>query len=54
MNYNELIAENKKEVNFENLQNELNAVEAFVDKCLKYICECSSSLAERDFNVSSM
>lgn len=54
MNYEALIAVHKKEADFENLQNELNAVEAFIEKCLKFVCECSGSVAERDYNVSSL
>ena len=54
MRYEELITENKKEVNYENLQNELSAVQAFVDKCLKFVCENTSSKAERDYNVTSL
>lgn len=54
MNYETLITENKKEADFENLQKELNAVEAFIDKCLKFVCECSGSVAERDYHVSSL
>lgn len=54
MNYNELVTENKKEANYENLQNELSAVEAFVDKCLKFVCECSGSVAERDYEAKSL
>ena len=54
MDYEKLITENKKEANFENLQNDLNKVEAFIDKCLKLVCESTSSVAERDYNVSSL
>ena len=54
MNYEELITENKKETNFENLQDEISAVEAFINKCLKFVCENTSSNAERDYNVTSM
>ena len=54
MDYEKLITENKKEANFENLQNDLNKVEAFIDKCLKFVCESTSSVAERDYNVSSL
>ncbi len=54
MKYEELITENKKEVNYETLQNELSAVEAFIDKCLKFVCECTGSVAERDYNVTSL
>jgi len=54
MNYEALIAIHKNETDFEKLQNDLNAVEAFLDKCLKFICECSGSVAERDYNVTSL
>ncbi len=54
MRYEELITENKKEANYENLQNELSAVEAFINKCLKFVCETSSAKAERDYNVTSL
>lgn len=54
MDYEKLITENKKEANFENLQNDLNKIEVFIDRCLKFVLESSSSLAERDFNVSSL
>ncbi len=54
MSYDGLITEHKKEANFENLQKDLNKVEAFIDKCIKFVCESSSSVAERDFNVSSL
>lgn len=54
MSFEKLISENKKEANYDNLQDDLNKVEAFVNKCLKMICECSSSVAEREFNVSAM
>jgi hypothetical protein len=54
MSYDGLITEHKKEANFESLQKDLNKVEAFIDKCIKFVCESSSSVAERDFNVSSL
>ena len=54
MDYEKLITENKKEADFVNLQNDLNKIETFIDRCLKFVLESSSSLAERDFNVSSL
>jgi hypothetical protein len=54
MSYENLITENKKEANYENLQKDLNKVESFINKCLQMICECSSSVAEREFNVTSI
>lgn len=54
MSYEGLITEHKKEANFENLQQDLNKVESFINKCLKMICECTSSVAEREFNVTSI
>ena len=54
MSYSKLITENKKETDFEVLQDDLNKVESFINKCLHMICECSSCKAERDFNVSAM
>lgn len=54
MSYDKLITENKKEANFECLQDDLNKVENFINKCLKMFCECSSSVAEREFNVSAI
>ena len=54
MDYEKLITENKKEANFENLQEDLNRVEAFIDRCLKFVFECTSSVAERDYNVTSL
>ena len=54
MSYETLITENKKEANYENLQKDLNKVEAFIEKCLKFVFESTSSIAERDFNVSSL
>ena len=43
MSYDGLITEHKKEANFESLQKDLNKVEAFIDKCIKFVCESSSS-----------
>ncbi len=54
MNYETLVTEHKKEADFEELQRDLNKVEAFIDKCLKFVCESTSAMAERDFNVSSL
>ncbi len=54
MSFERLITENKKETNYENLQQDLNKVESFINKCIKMICECSSSIAEREFNVTSI
>ena len=54
MSYEGLITENKKEENYEELQQDLNKVEAFIDKCIKFVCESKSSEAERDFNVTSL
>jgi len=54
MSYEHLITENKKEANYENLQEDLNKVEAFINKCLQMICECSSTLAEKEYNVTPM
>lgn len=54
MNYDGLIAETKKEANYENLQKDLNQVEAFINKCLKFILESTSTAAERDFNISPL
>jgi len=54
MDYEKLISENKKEANFDDLQKDLNKVEAFIEKCLNFVFESTSSVAERDFNVSSL
>jgi len=54
MSYERLITENKKEADFEKLQEDLNKVESFIDKCLKFVLESSSSIAERDFNISAL
>ncbi len=54
MSYEGLITEHKKEANYENLQKDLSKVEAFIDKCIKFVCESTSAMAERDFNVSSL
>lgn len=54
MTYEGLIIENKKEANFEKLQSEISAVEAFINKYLKFVCESSTSIAERDYNVTPM
>jgi hypothetical protein len=54
MNYETLVTEHKKEADYEELQRDLNKVEAFIDKCLKFVCESTSTMAERDFNVSSL
>lgn len=54
MNYEHLISENKREANYETLQHDLNKVESFINKCLQMICESTSLIAEREFNVSAM
>lgn len=54
MSYEKLITENKKETDYEKLQQDLNKVETFIDKCIKFVCESSSSIAERDFNVTAL
>ena len=54
MDYEKLITENKKEANFEVLQNDLNKVEAFIDRCMKFVFESTASIAERDYNVSAL
>ncbi len=37
MSYEELITENKKEANFENLKTEINFVEEFINKYLRFV-----------------
>ena len=54
MSFDKLVTENKQEADYEKLQQDLSKVEAFVDKCLKFICESTSSIAERDFNVTAL
>ncbi len=54
MSYEELITQNKREADYEKLQQDLTKVETFIDKCLKFICESTSCVAERDFNVTSL
>lgn len=44
----------KKEEEFNALKEEINGLEAFFERCFKVIFECTSSRAERDFNVSSL
>ncbi len=43
-----------KEENYKALKKEISSMELAIDKFLKIIFECSSSRAERDFNVSSI
>ena len=54
MDYEKLVTENKKEANFDDLQKDLNKVESFIDRCMKFVFESTSSVAERDYNVSSL
>ncbi len=43
-----------KEENYKALKAEISSMEAAIEKFLKPIFECTSSCAERDFNVSSI
>lgn len=57
MNNYEKLQENikaKKEQDYKALKEEISGMETFFEKCFKVIFECTSSRAERDFNVSSL
>lgn len=54
MSYENLIKLSKKETNEDTLRNDLNKVEAFLDKCLAFFLETTGALAERDYNVTSL
>ena len=43
-----------KEEYYKALKNEISTMEAAIERFLKPIFECTSSRAERDFNVSSI
>ncbi len=43
-----------KEENYKALKNEISSMEASIERFLKAIFESNSSMAERDFNISSI
>lgn len=56
--YNDEIFENakmdKKENELKELRGEVKTIERIIEKLLTQLLECSSSVAERDFNVCSL
>lgn len=44
----------KAEENYENLRTEISAMEFAIEKFLNNVLECTTSISERDFNVTTL
>lgn len=44
----------RREENYSNLKTEISSMEAAIEKFLNNILECTASVSERDFNVSTL
>lgn len=56
--YRDQIFENalreRKEEDFTNLKTEISAMECAIEKFLNNVLECTTSISERDFNVTTL
>ena len=44
----------RREENYSNLKTEISSMEAAIEKFLNNILECTASISERDFNVTTL
>ncbi len=44
----------RREENYSNLKTEISSMEAAIEKFLNNILECTASVSERDFNVTTL
>ena len=44
----------RREENYSNLKTEINSMEVAIEKFLNNILECTASISERDFNVTTL
>ncbi len=44
----------RREENYSNLKTEISSMEAAIEKFLNNIFECTASVSERDFNVTTL
>ena len=56
--YRDEIFENAKrerrEENYQNLKTEISSMECAIEKFLNNVLECTTSISERDFNVTTL
>ncbi len=44
----------RREANYSNLKTEISSMEAAIEKFLNNVLECTASISERDFNVTTL